>query len=302
MTDYGHDLLFGTMLTPPPDRATAVVELAELTEREGLDLVSLPDHPYWTNRLDAIALLSVIVARTTTVRVLPNLANLPLRPPTTLARTAATLDILSGGRFELGVAGGAMWDDIAADGGPRRTAGESIAALEEAVRIIRDLWTPGEALRFDGTYYRLDGAPRGPFPVHDVPIWLGAYRPWMLRLTGRVADSWVPSSPFFPPEQLVAANQIIDDAALEAGRAPGAIRRAYNIGGTFTNDGTDFLQGPPKVWVEQLAELALGQGISTFILYQVESADIIRRFAAEVVPALRELVAAERTKPRETRA
>jgi hypothetical protein len=73
MTDYGHDLLFGTMLTPPPDRATDVVELAELTEREGLDLVSLPDHPYWTNRLDAIALPSVIVARTTTVRVLPNL-------------------------------------------------------------------------------------------------------------------------------------------------------------------------------------------------------------------------------------
>lgn len=52
--------------------------------------------------------------------------------------------------------------------------------------------------------------------------------------------------------------------------------------------------------MEQLADLALGKGIRTFILYQVESADIIRRFAAEVVPARREVVAAERTKPRET--
>jgi alkanesulfonate monooxygenase SsuD/methylene tetrahydromethanopterin reductase-like flavin-dependent oxidoreductase (luciferase family) len=296
MTDYGHDLLFGANPEAPPERGTAVVELAELTERVGLDLVSLADHPYWTDRLDTMTLLSVIVARTSAVRVLPALANLPLRPPVALARAAATLDILSDGRFELGVGGGALWDQIAAEGGPRHTPGESIAALEEAVRIIRALWTPGDAVRFDGRHYQLDGATPGPYPVHNVPIWLGAYRPRMLQLTGRVADSWLPSSVYFPPEQLPAANAIIDEAATDAGRAPEAVRRAYNIAGEFTADGGGFLQGSPKAWVEQLADIALTAGISTFILYRVGSADVIRQFAAETVPAVREIVASERSR------
>ena len=121
MPDYGHDLMFGTMLEPPAERALDVVELAELTEQVGLDLVSLADHPYWPERLDTFALLAAIAARTNRVRILPNLANLPLRPPAMLARTAATLDLLSGGRFELGIATGAqqMWDAIVSEGGPQ---------------------------------------------------------------------------------------------------------------------------------------------------------------------------------------
>ncbi|NMH77270.1 LLM class flavin-dependent oxidoreductase [Pseudonocardia xinjiangensis] len=297
MTDYGHDLLFGANPESPPEGSGDIVELAKLTEQVGLDLVTIADHPYIPDQLDTMALLSVIAARTSTLRVLPALANLPLRPPVALARTAATLDILSDGRFELGVGSGAVWDQIAAEGGPRHTPGESIAALEEAVRIIRALWTPGDPVRFDGRHYRLDGVAPGPFPVHDIPIWLGAYRPRMLQMTGRIADCWLPSSPYLPPEHLAAANAIIDEAASDAGRAPQAVRRAYNIAGEFTAEGGGFLQGPPKAWVEQLAELALTQGISTFILYRIESADVIRQFAAETVPAVREIVAAERGRP-----
>jgi alkanesulfonate monooxygenase SsuD/methylene tetrahydromethanopterin reductase-like flavin-dependent oxidoreductase (luciferase family) len=298
MTDHGHDLMFGTLLEPAAGRAQDVVALAELTEQVGLDLVSLSDHPYWPDRLDTVALLSVIVARTTRVRVLPNLANLPLRPPPMLARTAAALDILSGGRFELGIGSGAqqLWGRIVAEGGPQRTAGESIDALEEAVRIVRALWTPGPDVRFDGEHYRLDGVKPGPFPVHDMNIWLGAYQPRMLRLTGRVADGWVPSSPGLPPERLAEANRIIDEAAAGAGRSPEAVRRVYNIDGDFAGTGSGFLQGPPKVWVEQLAELTLTEGMSVYILYRVGSADVIRRFAAEVAPAVREIVTAERAR------
>ncbi|MBM9506566.1 LLM class flavin-dependent oxidoreductase [Actinacidiphila acididurans] len=292
MTDYGHDLVFGTLLEPPGDNPRRVVELAEFTEEAGLDLASLSDHPYWPERLDTMALLSVIVARTTRLRVLSNLANLPLRPPTTLARTAATLDILSGGRFELGIGTGTQhfWDAITAEGGPRRTAGESIEALDEAVRIVRALWAPGSDLRFHGKHYRLDGAKTGPAPAHDIGIWLGAYQPRLLRLTGRVADAWVPSSPFLPPEHLPAANRVIDDAATAAGRSPQAVRRAYNVEGEF-GTGTGFLQGPPRMWAEQLAHLALTEGISTFMLYRAEQPDAIRRFGKEVAPAVRELVA-----------
>lgn len=124
----------------------------------------------------------------------------------------------------------------------------------------------------------------------------------MLRLTGRLADGWLPSSPNLPPQQLPAANRAIDEAAIEAGRSRQAVRRLYNIAGAFKSTGRDFLQGSPTVWAEQLAELTLIRGISGYILYMVDPvhifrsppADIIQRCAAEVAPAVREIVAAER--------
>jgi len=296
MTDYGHELRFGAMLSPEGDYAHEFLALAEAAELAGLDLVSLSDHPYWTQRLDTMTLLATIAARTTRVTLFPNVANLPLRPPVTLARTAAALDILSGGRFELGLGTGAqqMWDDIVADGGPRRGAGESIAALDEAMQVIRALWAADGAVRFDGAHYQLAGTAGGPRPAHDISIWAGGYQPRMLRLIGRAADGWVPSSPYLPPERLGEANRIIDEAAAAAGRAPGDVVRVYNIAGTFGGPGAGFLNGPPRAWAEQLAELTLGQGMSVFVLYLAASADLIRRFAAEVAPAVREIVAKER--------
>ena len=68
----------------------------------------------------------------------------------------------------------------------------------------------------------------------------------------------------------------------------------YNIGGEFSRNGKGFLQGPPAVWVEQLTELTLVHGVSGYILCRVESGDIVRRFADEVVPAIRNAVRAER--------
>ena len=106
----------------------------------GLDLVTIQDHPYQAKHLDAWTLLSVIAARTTSVRVAPNVANLPLRPPVVLARSVATLDRLSGGRVELGLGTGAFWDAIVAAGGTRLTPGESIEALTEAMAVIRAVW------------------------------------------------------------------------------------------------------------------------------------------------------------------
>lgn len=302
MTDYGHSLMFGVLVEPPAGNPQGVVELAQTSERAGLDLVSLSDHPYWPERLDTIALLAAIAVKTTRVKILSNLANLPLRPPAILARTATTLDILSGGRFELGVGAGAQqnWDLIVAEGGPRRTAGQSIEALDEAVQIIRLFWSPDSDLRFDGKHYRIEGAKSGPTPAHDIGICLGAYQRRMLRLTGKVADAWVPSSPYLPAGQLPTANRIIDQAAAEAGRPAHSVRRAYNVGGEFTGTTNGFLQGPPRVWADQLAELTLTQGMSTYLLYRAESPDTIRQFAAEVAPAVRDIVAAERSRTSRT--
>jgi alkanesulfonate monooxygenase SsuD/methylene tetrahydromethanopterin reductase-like flavin-dependent oxidoreductase (luciferase family) len=298
MTDYGHELRFGVMLQPGADGnwERDVLALAELSEQEGLDLVSLPDHPYWTERLDTMTLLAAIAARTSRVTVFSNLANLPLRPPLTLARAAATLDILSGGRFELGLATGAqqLWEQIAADGGPQRSAGESMAALDEAIAIIRASWAGDADVRFDGVHYQLPGAAGGPKPAHDMSIWVGAYQRRMLQLVGRTADGWVPSSIAMPPGQLAAANHIIDESAVAAGRSPQDVVRLYNVDCRPSENGSGFLQGPPRACAEQLADLTLSQGISSYILYQATSADVIRQFAAEIAPAVRQSVAAER--------
>ncbi|TDW79349.1 LLM class flavin-dependent oxidoreductase [Kribbella sp. VKM Ac-2566] len=291
--DYGHELVFGTFLTPAVDTPDRVIALAQLTEQVGLDLVSFQDHPYQPRLMDAWTLLSVVAGRTERVKVTTNVANLPLRHPVVLARSVATLDLITGGRVELGLGAGGFLDAVAANGGPRLTTGQSIAALEEAIAIMREVWTPGGGgIRLAGKHYTLSGAKRGPAPAHDVSIWLGAYKPRMLALTGRLADGWLPSSGYAGPEQLAAMNKVIDEAAVEAGRDPAAVRRLYNISGQFVGGG-GFLQGPEELWIDQLTELTLGEGISTYILAS-DNPDDIRRFA-EVAAGVREAIAVARS-------
>ncbi|GGM24384.1 LLM class flavin-dependent oxidoreductase [Dactylosporangium sucinum] len=296
MTDYGHELRFGTFLPAEAGTAAESVRLAVLTETLGLDLTSVQDHPYQGRFLDAWTLLSVVAAATERISVFPNVANLPLRPPAVLARAAASLDVLTGGRVELGLGAGAFWDAIVGMGGTRRTPGESLQALAEAVAVLRALWSDERSARVDGEHYALRGAHPGPAPAHAIGIWIGGYKPKMLSLVGRLGDGWLPSSPYLPPEQLADANARIDEAAVAAGRRPADVVRLYNIAGTFAGRGQEFLQGPPKVWVEQLAELAVTEGMSGFIhMVRAGGDDDLRRFAAEVVPAVRELVAQERS-------
>src|SRR5262249_17293500 len=108
MTDYGQDLLFGSFITPINKPATHAVDLALLAERAGLDLVTFQDHPYQPAFHDTWTLLSYVAAQTSRIRLSGNVLNLPLRPPAVMARSAARLDLLSGGRFELGLGGGAV--------------------------------------------------------------------------------------------------------------------------------------------------------------------------------------------------
>jgi alkanesulfonate monooxygenase SsuD/methylene tetrahydromethanopterin reductase-like flavin-dependent oxidoreductase (luciferase family) len=122
MTDYGHDLLFGSFITPTNAAPERVVALAQASERAGLDLVTFQDHPYQAGFLDTWTLLSYVAAQTERIHVAANVLNLPLRPPAVLARAAASLDLLSGGRVELGLGAGGFWDAIEAMGGRRARA------------------------------------------------------------------------------------------------------------------------------------------------------------------------------------
>lgn len=294
MTDYGHDLEFGLFPTPRADGLDHVLEMVQVAEVLGLDLVSVQDHPYQAKFGDTWTLLSVLGARTNAVKLAPNVASLPLRPPVVLAKSAATLDLLTGGRVELGLGTGAFWDAIVAAGGPRRTPKQAVDAVVEAIAVIRQFWAGG-TLRYDGEHYRAHGLHAGPAPAHDIPIWLGAYGPRMLRVTGRLADAWVPSMGYADPPALPDLNARLDDAAVAAGRGPEQIRRIYNIFGQF-GTGSGFLRGTAEDWVEQIAELALEHGMSTFVL-GTDDPDTLRRFAGDVIPGVRGLVTRERTHP-----
>src|SRR4051794_14522220 len=305
------------------DPAATVAQLVTAGEA-GLDVVAGQDHPYQRRFLDTWTLLSYVAARTERVRLLPDVLNLPLRPPAIVAqaapspdvlgggrrrarplrppamvaKAAASLDVLSGGRVELGLGAGAFWDGVEAMGGPRRTPKESVDALDEAITVLRAFWDgagggaggsaasganadgdDARGVRVDGEHYRLAGAKPGPAPEHPIGIWLGAYGPRMLRLTGRRADGWLPSlgTRFLPPENVPKMQAAIDEAARAAGRDPAAIERAVNIMG---------LDGDP---VEQLARVVTDLRFTT-LLVAVPSDDpvgFIRRLGEAVAPALR---------------
>jgi len=299
MTDYGHDLLFGTFITPLAQPVLHAVELAMVSERAGLDLVTFQDHPYQPRFHDTWTLLSFVASRTRQIHVSGNVLNLPLRQPAVLARSAASLDLLSGGRVELGIGAGGFWDAIEAMGGRRLTAGQSVKALEEAIQIIREIWAtdkPG-GVRVNGTYYQVNGAKRGPRPAHNIGIWVGAYKPRILNMTGRVADGWLPTLAYLEGgvADLEEMNTYIDEGAASAGRDPSSIRRLLNISGQFARSGRSLLNGPPQQWAQDLAEITLTYGITGFFL-AAEDEPSIELFASEVAPATRELVAAQRAR------
>ncbi|HEV3504746.1 MAG TPA: LLM class flavin-dependent oxidoreductase [Actinomycetes bacterium] len=295
MPDRGLPVRFGWFLVPDAADPQGLIGDARLVERAGFDLIGIQDHPYQRRYLDTFSLLAALATATERIGLFPDVANLPLRHPAMLAKASVSVDLLSGGRFELGLGAGAFWDAIVAMGGPRRVPGEAVDALEEAIALLRLLWSDQRSVRFTGRHYRVAGVKPGPAPVHPIGIWVGAYGPRMLRLVGRLADGWVPSSTYAPPDRLPAAQARIDDAAADAGRDPAAIRRLYNVSGRIGPGGGGFLDGPAGQWVEQLLPLVAEAGMDTFVLWPSEDpARQLELFAAEVAPALREAVAAHR--------
>jgi alkanesulfonate monooxygenase SsuD/methylene tetrahydromethanopterin reductase-like flavin-dependent oxidoreductase (luciferase family) len=214
-----------------------------------------------------------------------------------MAKAAASLDVLSGGRFELGLGAGGFHDHIAGMGGPRRSTGESVEALEEGIDVIRLMWSGERSVSFEGRHYRLADARPGPCPVHRMGIWLGAFKPRMLRLVGRKADGWVPSLGVLSADELRASNDRIDAAAEAAGRDPRQIRRVLNLQGVIGESRTppdgklrvgylagEPLAGPPDWWVQTLTDFA-GTGFDTIVFWPVDpSPRQVERLAGEVAP------------------
>jgi alkanesulfonate monooxygenase SsuD/methylene tetrahydromethanopterin reductase-like flavin-dependent oxidoreductase (luciferase family) len=293
-------MLFGLSVTPTAEAYREIVDQVLAAERAGLDLVGIQDHPYQRRFLDTFALIADLLARTSRIRFFPDVTSLPMRPPAMIAKAAASLDLMSGGRFELGIGAGNFWDAVEGMGGVRRERGERGDALEEAIRIIRaalDVGPERGVVRGTGPHYPIKGYPPGPPTAHRVEIWVGAMAPRALELIGRLADGWVPGGGISRIDRFAGLNARIDSAAIAAGRHPEDIRRIVNVSGSITDDGGEqgAPDGPPQKWIDQLTMWAVEHRLDAFVYWPPDtSIDSIERFAGDVVPAVREAVAAER--------
>jgi alkanesulfonate monooxygenase SsuD/methylene tetrahydromethanopterin reductase-like flavin-dependent oxidoreductase (luciferase family) len=289
----------GISIVPYVDSLEGNRELVRVADEGGLAFVGIQDHPYQHHFFDTWSLIPTLLAETKRISFFTDVANLPLRPPAVMAKASASLDVLSGGRFELGLGAGGIPDVIANFGGPRRTPGEAVEALEEAIEVIRLLWSDERSVSFDGTYYRLADARPGPRPAHPISIWVGAFKPRMLRLVGRKADGWLPSLGVLTREELRAGNSQIDAAAEGAGRDPSSIRRILNVQGLIGEQrpprrselrvgylAGEPLAGAPGWWVETIGGF-VADGFDTIVFWPVDpSPSQVELLIADVAPQL----------------
>jgi hypothetical protein len=160
-----------------------------------------------------------------------------------------------------------------------------VDALEEAIAILRGFWSGERSVTVEGRHHRVKGAKPGPPPAHPIGIWVGAYGPRMLRLTGRLGDGWLPSlgGRYLSSEDAPRMHAVVDEAARAAGRNPTAIERAVNV---MT------LDGGPGGWTDQLARIAANLRFSTILvgLPGDDPVEFVRRLGEDVAPNVRELL------------
>lgn len=289
---------FGISIDPTAGDPKEPFTLAKIADEQGIDLLTIQDRPYQWRFYETWTLLTALAVTTQRIHVTPNVANLPLRPPALLAKQAATLDVLTGGRVELGIGAGAFWPAIAAYGGPQRTPAEAFAGFRDALHILRGMWDSeaGRTFSYAGEIYTVKGAKIGPAPAHRIPIWVGASGPRMMNLIGHMADGLLVSAPYFPPERLLEVNALIDAGAQEVGRSPDAIRRGYNLMGTIQPGhsptgapvGAPTWQGTVRQWVDDIVRYYHDYRQDTFIFWPNSNfAQQIEVFAREVIPAVK---------------
>lgn len=294
--------LFGINIDPGTSDPNDAFARAEIADRHAIDLALIQDHPYVDRFFDTWMLLALVAARTDRVHIGTNVSPLALRPPAMLAKAASTLDVLSNGRVELGIGTGGFPQGIAAFGGELPEKPDIVPAFDEAVRVIRGLWNSERGFNFDGQHYTFKGTRFGPRPAHPIRIWVGATKPRMLRLTGRLADGVSVSNTYVPESALADVHRHIDRGAKQAGRRPEEVRRLYNLMGVIDlpgspNSAESLRPNTPLLpvdgWVEHLVHLYRDLRMDTFAIWPLgeRQIDQLELFATEIVPAVRQELA-----------
>lgn len=292
--------LFAANLDPNAQDPQEAFARARAAEDGGLDLALCQDHPYNKGHLDTWTMLSAVAARTDRIHIGTNVANLPIRTPVLLAKQAASLDLLSGGRVELGLGAGAYWRGMRAYGVPAEMEARPMTAFAEGLDIIQGFWAAAVGgFKYDGEFYQVQGLMAGPAPAHPIRIWVGATGPKMLALAGRRADGVSLSNTYIPYGALPEKMAHVDAGAREAGRDPGEVRRLYNVMGVIRDrevaDGFagQTYAGSESQWVDMLVRLYRDFGQDTFAFWPTEGDPVaqIERFAARVVPQVKERLA-----------
>jgi alkanesulfonate monooxygenase SsuD/methylene tetrahydromethanopterin reductase-like flavin-dependent oxidoreductase (luciferase family) len=201
------------------------------------------------------------------------------RNPALVAKTGATLQFLSGGRFLFGIGTGWKEEEYKAYGYDFPSARVRVEQLEEALQIIKAMWTDQKAT-FSGRYYRVNEAECEPKPNALPPIMIGAFGPKMLRLTAKYADEWnVSSTGIGKYRALVEA---FEHACADVGRDPSTVRRSWGGGCTCmpvqgeaeriygeryqAEDPDDFdFVGTPRQIIEQMQSF-IDSGVSSFMV------------------------------------
>ena len=272
------------------------------------DLLGIPTLECWTT-------LSALAAETERIRLVPMvLANL-YRHPATLAKMAATLDVISGGRLVLGIGAGGGEGDHKAYGLPYPSTRERVAMVGEAVQVVRLLWS-GERVSFDGNHYQLDNALCDPAPVQQPapPILIGGHgERHLLRVAAAHADITNMSADMGIAEH-EAKRRVLDAHCLAVGREPSEVALSHNAhvfigrdeaavegllaghaarhGGSverFKASLSNAIVGTPAQCVEQLRRYA-DYGIGWFFLLFPEPVSVgyLELFASEVMPHFRD--------------
>ncbi|WP_424187255.1 LLM class flavin-dependent oxidoreductase [Actinokineospora sp. G85] len=282
--------------------ARELLRCAVQADRDGLDLITVADHPHAGDRLDAYATLGVVLGATSRVTVAASVTNLPSRPAPVLARTISSLSALSGGRVVLGLGAGGSWDDIVRMGVPRLGPAAAVRALEEAIVLVRALSGGGGPVTFDGEFHQVRAV--APAPVAAAPVWTGSVGPKSLAVTGRLADGWIPGHASDWRSSLYRTSRVlVDEAAAAASRDPAEIATVFNVLGRITRDPLPATRtgdgrwdgGSVEQWVEELTGAALEHGASGFVFHSSDGTPTdlaLGRWAREVVPAVRESIAA----------
>lgn len=294
-------VLYGLGLPTGVDEAGMLLARAARADREGLDLVTLTDHPYLADRLDAYAALGVVLGQSTNITGAVNVTNLPSRPAPMLARTITALSTLSGGRVVVGIGAGGLWKEIAKLGVRWLSPAQAVRAMEEAIVVVRALSGGGEPVTFDGEFYQISDLV--PAQVPTPPIWTGSVGPKSLAVTGRLADGWIPGhAADWRSSRFAASRPIIDEAATAAGRNPSDIATIYNLPGRITaaplpatRDASGrWLGGSVRQWVDELSTAVLAYDAAGFVFFPVDDgtpSDItLGTWAREIVPAVRDAV------------